>query len=391
MKNTEAVRVAPSYMKNFRCIGGDCEDTCCAGWSIEVDEGTYKKYKKVKNSPIRARLDKDLVDRKNKSTPEFAAKIKLKNNRCAFLSKEGWCDIYSELGENYLSHTCTLYPRTINKINNRMEYGLTFSCPEAARVILLNEAPITFDEPESPLNEAVLSAVLTVNEDKGQKWQDYFISIRQMMIELIQDRSLALEERLVTLGDFMAGLTKLSNQGNVRKIPSFIQSYQKEQMSLKTIKVIKGHEAQVEKEEILRLIERLTTFKEEKKMPSKRYEICLNQTVQGLDLLSFDQEASYQLYEEGERSYFKPFLETKGYILENYLVNYMFERCIPLDAKTPDLSYERMMLYYHMIKLHLVGIACALKGMKEIDSIVLIQSFTKTFDHNDECLKYFIK
>ena len=48
MKNIEVIRRAPSYLKNFKCIGGACEDTCCAGWSIEVDEGTYKKYKKVK-------------------------------------------------------------------------------------------------------------------------------------------------------------------------------------------------------------------------------------------------------------------------------------------------------------------------------------------------------
>ncbi|MBU3811310.1 MAG: flagellin lysine-N-methylase [Candidatus Niameybacter stercoravium] len=389
MKNMEVIRRAPSYLKNFKCIGGACEDTCCAGWSIEVDEGTYKKYKKVKSSPIRTRLDKDLVDRKNKSTPEFAAKIKLKNNRCAFLSKEGWCDIYSELGESYLSHTCTLYPRTVNKINNEIEYGLTFSCPEAARVILLNETPMTFGAPENKMNESVLSAVLVVNEAKASKWQDYFKVIRQMMIEIVQDRRFNIEERLAQLGAFMLQLTKLTQQGSVKKIPGFIQEYRKKHLDMPALK--SNEDCHADKQEMIRLLEKMATFRQEKKISSKRYEGCLSEAVEGLGLTAFNKETAYKLYEEGEKTYFKPFIQERDYILENYLVNYIFERCIPLDGATPLLSYERMMLYYRMLKLHLIGIAQVEKSIEDSRVITLVQSFTKTFDHNDECLKYFIK
>lgn len=27
----------PEYMKKFKCIGGECEDTCCAGWTVSLD------------------------------------------------------------------------------------------------------------------------------------------------------------------------------------------------------------------------------------------------------------------------------------------------------------------------------------------------------------------
>ena len=40
--------LVPEYYKQFQCIGGACEDTCCAGWNITVDKPTYQKYKKVK-------------------------------------------------------------------------------------------------------------------------------------------------------------------------------------------------------------------------------------------------------------------------------------------------------------------------------------------------------
>ena len=38
--------VTPAYYKDFKCIAGACTDTCCAGWDVDVDEASYKHYKK---------------------------------------------------------------------------------------------------------------------------------------------------------------------------------------------------------------------------------------------------------------------------------------------------------------------------------------------------------
>ena len=38
----------PDYYKKFSCVADQCVDTCCAGWSIVIDEGTLKKYRAVK-------------------------------------------------------------------------------------------------------------------------------------------------------------------------------------------------------------------------------------------------------------------------------------------------------------------------------------------------------
>ena len=34
----------PDFYDAFVCIASRCRDTCCAGWEIEVDEETLKKY-----------------------------------------------------------------------------------------------------------------------------------------------------------------------------------------------------------------------------------------------------------------------------------------------------------------------------------------------------------
>ena len=34
--------VTPDYYKDFRCIAGDCTDTCCAGW-MKLPINTIKR------------------------------------------------------------------------------------------------------------------------------------------------------------------------------------------------------------------------------------------------------------------------------------------------------------------------------------------------------------
>ena len=38
----------PGYYKKFRCLAGECPDTCCIGWEIIVDRETEKTYQKLR-------------------------------------------------------------------------------------------------------------------------------------------------------------------------------------------------------------------------------------------------------------------------------------------------------------------------------------------------------
>jgi lysine-N-methylase len=37
--------VYPDYYKKFQCVGGECIDTCCAGWQVDVDDNSACMYK----------------------------------------------------------------------------------------------------------------------------------------------------------------------------------------------------------------------------------------------------------------------------------------------------------------------------------------------------------
>jgi lysine-N-methylase len=67
--------LATRYATRFSCIGGDCEDTCCTGWSISVDAAHYKKLKRALSQ---TKADREMFDqsvkkvRSGRSDTKFA-------------------------------------------------------------------------------------------------------------------------------------------------------------------------------------------------------------------------------------------------------------------------------------------------------------------------------
>ena len=42
----------PSYLDEFKCIGGECEDNCCVGWDVDIDKITFKQYSEIDDNEI---------------------------------------------------------------------------------------------------------------------------------------------------------------------------------------------------------------------------------------------------------------------------------------------------------------------------------------------------
>ncbi|MGL5676222.1 MAG: flagellin lysine-N-methylase [Cellulosilyticaceae bacterium] len=380
MKKEIHQQIVPSYYEDFRCIGGACEDTCCAGWQLPIDEETYKRYKKVKHPDMKRRLNKELVEKKGSADPEYAAKIKLKNNSCAFLAKDGLCDVYKQLGEDYMSHSCKCYPRTMNEVGGRIEYSMTTSCPEVTRKVLLATEGITFREVEKmPLLTGVNGKV-AVNTQNPKSWRDYLFLMRDWIIACLQQRALPLEERLAVIQYGVEEMESLLVKGKEKELPKLVEKLQKS---------VSKKENSANAQEMQDLAHLVKKVMEEKKVRIAAYKEILEQVLQSL---SVEDKASFaKAYEKGVSDYYQPFLEKESYMLENYFVNYVYERCMPLDGKSPKESFKRMMLYYHLIKLHLIGVALSEGELNAKNVVKVVQSFTKVYDHGERYIEKIIE
>ncbi len=131
----------PMYLKEFKCIGGSCEDSCCIGWDVDIDKTTFKQYYKIQDQEMRKMFQKNVHNNTGYCCDDIDyGKVKLKKGkRCPFLDAENYCVIHSKLGEEYLSNVCTSFPRITNRIDGYYEMSLDVACPEAARILLLKK------------------------------------------------------------------------------------------------------------------------------------------------------------------------------------------------------------------------------------------------------------
>lgn len=365
----------PSYMVDFKCIAGACEETCCAGWHIAIDEITYKKYKKVKHPDMKKRFEKELVTKKGAS-PECMAKIKLKNNRCAFLEKDNLCDIYSTLGEDYLSETCTMYPRNTNDLGERVELSLALSCPEAARIVLLQKEPIQFTVKEEKALP-VVGAKLNLRIKAPKHFEDYLLSIREVLIAIWQENRYDIEQKWQLFETVMMSIHQYQCQQDYKKLVHYLKEIQNNGYSKINPKASKLLNLYLEQNKVKGLLNTLVQMRANKKWPSASYEAWYSQMLQGLS-----EKLDVKAYQKGEKI-FKETLKRYPYIFENYFVNYIYERLVPINQKTVKESLEEMCLYYACIRLHLIGIALDKESLEANDIVSFIQSFTRVFDHNE--------
>lgn len=381
MTSKLADTLVPTYLKDFSCIGSACEDTCCSGWRVNIDEETYKKYKKVKNYDMRSRLEKNITRNRSNPTKDNAAKMKMEKGNCSFLSKDGWCDIQSNLGEDYLCNTCAVYPRRINIVNNLIEQSLTVSCPEAARLILLNDSGIDFEQGPEEVSIKEFSSIINTSKGNVIHWKDFIDEYRYMTVLILQNRNYTLEERLLVLGLFYNELEECVKEDKINEIPNLLGVYLKsvEDQTFKGAFKNVSNRLDIQ----LQLCRELLVLRLNQGITSSRYLECSRDMMLGLKIeASTTNEELQDIYKYAYSQYYEPFMQQHEYMLENYLVNYVFKNCMPIDCDLPFKSYTRIILHYSLIKLHLVGMANHYEGLNSDLVIKLVQSLSKTFEHN---------
>ena len=377
--------LVPQYMHQFSCIGSACEDTCCIGWRVSLDDVTFKKYKRAKHPDLEHLFSGKVTRNRSNPNKRNYAKIKMnKNNACPFLTSEKLCTIQLHLGEGYLSNTCAFYPRAINRVNGVLEISATMSCPEVARLALFNPEPMEFDQQLEIQNRFSVSKEIDTNKlILSNRLQRYFWELRVFTIQTLQNRHYKLWERLIILGLFYQKLEKYIEQERTRENPNLIANYTR----LAQEDAFKEPLADIPLQPTIqmKLLKELADERFFQGINSPRYLKCFKEFLQGVE---YNKESTEE--EVGERyiqayeEYYRSYMEEKEYILENYLVNYVFRNLFPLGKKSRTVFTEYVMLviHYALIKMHLIGMAAFHQGLRDELVLKLIQSFAKTVEHN---------
>ena len=180
-------RTYPDYYDDFKCIADKCPQTCCAGWQIEIDGDSLKKYRD-----------------KNIKTVDFKHECfcQDKEKRCKNLDENGLCKLILEYGEDILCDTCRLFPRHIEEFENVREYSLSISCPKVSEYLLKRQEPVTYITVEDDDVDAE-----EYDPEEQSVYKKLYI-LREAFFQIVLNRTLSFNEKagriLAIAGDFQA-------------------------------------------------------------------------------------------------------------------------------------------------------------------------------------------
>lgn len=211
----------PYYYKEFKCIADRCQDSCCIGWEIDIDEDTYVYYKQVEGD-FGARLRASMEAGEENT-------FVLKDGRCPFLNNRNLCDICIELGEEALSQVCTEYPRFVTEYGKVQEKCLALSCEAAGRLAFESSRPFYYEEIEQ--KEYFGEGEETEEEEADPQMIAMMEQSRDLAIVLMQNREGSIEQRLADVLQFAWQVQEKINQEDYDGIETVLERWKRKEWS----------------------------------------------------------------------------------------------------------------------------------------------------------------
>ena len=385
----------PEYSEGFRCIGPACEDSCCEQWTVHIDQTIFEKYQALPPGPLRTIIDENVLRTPEETTapggPAAAfAQIRMTADaKCPLLSPDGLCRIQIEHGDAYLSHMCATYPRAVYKIEDVTEKALSLSCPEAARLVLLNPHLPTEAEPNAG------SAARNDATSGSDPWRLHFWPIRDFAMALVRNHALPLWQRLFLLGLFSRRLDAIAPGDFSEEVPKLLAGFTAAAVtgnlvpSMETLPV--DHVQQLD------VVLRLAGMLLHRSHIGPRFTECIQAFTQGIgNGPGATLESLTAHYAWAHDHYYAPFFHKHPHILENYLVNTIFRCRFPFgsdwarNGAPPSMSREFAALtaQFALMKGLLIGVAGFHREQFSADHVVhTVQAASKHFEHHSDFLK----
>ncbi|OPJ62805.1 flagellin lysine-N-methylase [Clostridium chromiireducens] len=296
--------IVPHYYKDFKCSASKCTDTCCAGWEIIIDDEAYSHYKMVCGE-FGERLKSNLT-----LYEDGEHGFVLQNGNCPFLNTNNLCDIYTELGEESLCYTCKTYPRFAEEYSDMREIGISLSCPEAARLIIKDSKPATFEVLED-------DEIINIYDDINSDISVQLISARKMAISMLQNRSITLNHRFALLINFAHDIQEEINKNKLSKIPDIIHNYSKDAYQKELINEFDKYKAK-QADKYNNMLKCMSAYKNLNPINDKWPQIIENA------IRCFHKKEDITFYQK-QYDGFNEYYENKTYEYENLMVYFIFQ------------------------------------------------------------------
>ena len=368
----------PFYYDDFNCIANKCIDSCCVGWNVYIDKNTYKKYKKVRGE-FGKKISNSINRIKVNGNDLSYGKIKLKNNICPMMNEEKLCDVYINLGEEYLCNTCKAYPRNINKYNNIYERNLLMSCPEVARYLIKHKGDFYFSMDEEELSD--LDEDYIVNKIYDENLYNLLWDARSLAMEIIQFKEIEIWKRIIFFKILCDKIQVLINENSYENYQILLNNFRNEIVndhiinSLDKITIVPGIK--------MSFTQTILQLRNNFGIKNEKY---LNLIDEYNELVKKNNTGTLMTKIENE---FNEFLREHNNVLENLLVYLIYKYFMrALYTKKLEVKTNNIIISYAVIKMLLLARWYKNnKILNEEDFVEVFYIFSRVIEHNNGFLE----
>ena len=393
----------PLYYDDFACIMSDCEDNCCKNWNINIDKGTYHKYKNVKNPQFKKKQEHCIKRIKGEKASDraYARFVLREGGECPFQTAEKLCEIHRDLGEEYLCSTCKNYPRlTRNMSRDLMELSITMSCPEAVRVALFNESPMEFtiEKMEFKANDSLVKTWMKpVESEPKTHYIEHGWAMREAAISIMQIRTCSVAHRLIIIAMMLNDVVGLHDGGKADEIPEILEFYSGGTYGESFVDEFKDFEPN---DSICMQMNVMMYYVVKQSSESRAYSTfaellkrfewhlkdigeLLKQVDSAMVFYAYIKQITDELW--------GGFLEKWEHVLENYLVSYIFSDIFPLRYHEKGLNpYHHSLILaeqYALLRMLLCGNYDPREGFTKQYITRMISQVAQLNQHSSKPLK----
>lgn len=368
----------PEYLKKFQCLGSDCSDTCCGGWNVDINKSAFKLYKElIDNTESHPNL---LTKKINNNNPELYGTLHLENTMCPLLDNNALCTIHKENGEKSLSNVCASYPKISNVINEVMlQQSALVSCPEIARLALLNKEGIGFILEIFPQNERILINNNTNYNSANSDLRVYFNKIQCYIVDILQNRNLEIEDRMIYLGLLIDNLSKLQ-LSNTEEQLELLFSEINELIRQNEISGKLSPKLSVQYNFITNII-----------IPEDLSIIKNLKFLRLIEEIKSKYQSNFSLFESALEHFLQNFHKKYSYIFENYLVNHVYNLMFPFNGNYLFEEYMKLTLNFVFVRFLIISLFHERNGYEEVEIIELIQSYSRGLGQNEKAFNNIVK
>lgn len=376
------IALMPTYASRFVCIGGDCEDTCCAGWGVALDRESFLRYHDCQDPVLRPLFLEHVQENpSSKSSRDFGHIAPREDacRSCGLLSDRRLCLIQERLGEEALSDICAHYPRTFYQVGELHQMALTLSCPEAARLALLAEDAFGFVGKE----QTVSSAFINTAEPRYGVSLEVMEDTRALLFQILRSPDIRLADRLRVVGHFCERLTEMIRLRRSDDIPTLLLELEEALLSGAAMAPFAGMQDLLD---VQAQVAAALSLLEGDAIQSPHVQRILGLAAAGLGYQGSrapDAAALVAAYERGFRRLGRA-LESVPWLLEHFLLNEVLRTLFPWGLAHPKRQFATLVVRFATVRLILVGRAAGqVEPMTPLELAETVQAACRRYVHDE--------